>query len=86
MSHQENVQPRQLRVTVLFFTNDDLRLQDQSILLDVAPGGRAIIPHDYKVGKQIVAVLDGECHLLNRIGDRVLPLSSVSVVQQVDYS
>lgn len=75
----------QLPVTVLFFTEDDLRLRDESLALEVGHGGRAIIPPEYKAGKQIIAVLAGECHLLNRIGDRVLPLSSVTVMEQVDY-
>lgn len=74
-----------LQVTVLFFTEDDLRLRDESLALEVGHGGRAIIPPEYKAGKQIIAVLAGECHLLNRIGDRVLPLSTVTVADQVDY-
>ncbi|MCM2678408.1 DUF2375 family protein [Echinimonas agarilytica] len=74
-----------LQVTVLYFTDSDLRLRDESLELEVGNGGRAIIPRGYKDGKQIVAVLAGECHLLNRIGDRVLPISSASIAHQVDF-
>ncbi len=73
-----------LQVTLLYFTEDDLRLRDETLALEVGRGGRAIIPPEYKAGKQIIAVLAGECHLLNRIGDRVLPLSTVSVQENVD--
>ncbi len=73
-----------IQVTILFFKEDDLRLRDESVDLELGRGGRAIIPPEYKAGKQIIAVLAGECHLLNRIGDRVLPLSSVVVEDKVD--
>lgn len=74
-----------LKVTVLFFSDADLRLRDEILELEVGDGGRAIIPLSYKEGKQIIAVLAGECHLLNRIGDRVLPLSSASIAAEVDF-
>ena len=74
-----------LKVTILYFSETDLRLRDDILELEVSDGGRAIIPEDYKSGKQIIAVLAGECHLLNRIGDRILPLSSAIVSQDVEY-
>lgn len=74
-----------LKVTVLFFSDADLRLRDEILELEVGDGGRAIIPMSYKEGKQIIAVLAGECHLLNRIGDRVLPLSSASIAEGIDF-
>ncbi|MBW8190089.1 TIGR02922 family protein [Neiella marina] len=74
-----------LKVTVLYFSDADLRLRDEILELHVGDGGRAIIPLSYKEGKQIIAVLAGECHLLNRIGDRVLPLSSASIAAEVDF-
>lgn len=73
-----------IKVTVLFFMDTDLRLRDQVVELTCGEGGRAIIPADFKAGKQIIGVLDGECRLLNRIGDRILPLSSVKVSENVE--
>lgn len=63
-------------VTVLYYTESDLRLCDQSLTLEESENGRVIIPAEFKVGKQIVAVLEGECRLLSRLGERVLPLSA----------
>lgn len=63
-------------VTVLYYTESDLRLCDETLTLEVSGNGRAVIPAEFKVGKQIIAVLEGECRLLNRLGERVLPLSS----------
>lgn len=66
-------------VTVLYYTESDLRLCDETLTLEVSPNGRVIIPDGFKSGKQIIAVLEGECRLLNRLGERVLPFSSESV-------
>lgn len=62
-------------VTVLYYTESDLRLRDDILTLNVSGSGRVVIPAEYKAGKQIVVVLDGECRVLNRLGERVLPLS-----------
>lgn len=78
------VDMKKVQVTVLFFLDTDLRLRDQVIELTVGEGGRAIIPADFKRGKQIIGVLQGECRLLNRIGDRIMPLSSVKVSEHVE--
>lgn len=63
-------------VTILFYTESDLRLCDEVMALEASSSGRVIIPSEFKRGKQIVAVLEGECKLLNRLGERVLPFSS----------
>ncbi|GGA78796.1 TIGR02922 family protein [Neiella marina] len=60
-------------VTVLYYTNSDLRLSDSILELDVRTNGRVVIPADFKQGKQIIAVLEGECKLLNRLGERIVP-------------
>ena len=64
------------QVTILYYQEDDLRLCDQFLELEISENGRVIIPRDFKVGKQIIAVLKGECHLLNRLGERVLPFGT----------
>jgi len=72
-----------LVVTLLYFRDDDLRLQSDTVELPVADSGRAIIPADYRAGKQIIGVLEGQCKILNRIGDRILPISSAIMAQNV---
>ncbi|MBW8192938.1 TIGR02922 family protein [Neiella marina] len=61
------------RVTVLYYTESDLRLSDEVLVLNTSSSGRVIIPAEFKQDKQIIAVLEGECRLLNRLGERVFP-------------
>lgn len=69
-----------LNVTLLYFRDDDLRLQSETLDLPVGEGGRAVIPAEFRRGKQIIGVLEGECKILNRVGDRILPASSAKVI------
>lgn len=63
-------------VTVLYYTDADLRLCDEVLTLEVSENGRVVIPDEFKWGKQIIAVLEGECRLLNRLGERIFPQSA----------
>lgn len=71
---------KKLEVTLLYFTDDDLRLKSEQLELPLGEGGRAIIPAEFRRGKQIIGVLEGHCKILNRIGDRIFPIASAKVI------
>ncbi|MEH6463077.1 MAG: TIGR02922 family protein [Shewanella psychromarinicola] len=46
--------------------------------LQVSHSGRVIIPESFRRGKSIIAVLEGECKILNSLGERVFSQRVVS--------
>jgi uncharacterized protein (TIGR02922 family) len=46
--------------------------------LQVSHSGRVIIPESFRRGKSIIAVLEGECKMLNSLGERVFSQRVVS--------
>ncbi len=62
-----------LEVTVLYYTEVDLRLADEVLQLEQGDSERIELPEGFKQGKQILAVMEGRCRILSRLGDRVLP-------------
>lgn len=73
-----------LAVTILYFTDDDLRLKSEQLELPFGEGGRVIVPAEFRKGKQIIGVLEGHCKILNRIGDRIFPIASAKVIPYSD--
>jgi uncharacterized protein (TIGR02922 family) len=58
-------------ITVIYFQNDSLELQHQTLTTEHDQKGRAILSASFKKNKSIVAVCKGNVELLNKIGDRV---------------
>ncbi|MCL1067600.1 TIGR02922 family protein [Shewanella olleyana] len=60
-------------VTVLFYEAPVGLLMKNTVLtgLEVSETGRVMLPNDFRNGKSIIAVLDGECKILNSLGERV---------------
>lgn len=60
-------------ITVLYYEGPASLEMCNCVLrdLEVSPSGRVIIPNEFRKGKSIIAVLDGECHILNSLGERV---------------
>ncbi|NKF49948.1 TIGR02922 family protein [Shewanella sp. WXL01] len=60
-------------VTVLYYEAPVGLEMHNAVLydLDISQSGRVIIPDDFRVNKSIIAVLDGECRILNSLGERV---------------
>ena len=60
-------------VTVLFYEAPVGLLMKNTVLtgLDVSETGRVMLPNDFRTGKSIIAVLEGECKILNSLGERV---------------
>ncbi len=59
-------------VTVLYYNQDELFTICSAILenLPVNRDDRVILPVDFRRDKIIVAVMEGECKILNCLGDR----------------
>lgn len=74
-----NMNPQSSKtVTVIFYDNVSLELQHQVGNFSYNQNGRVIIPTAFKEGKSIIAVCEGDVNVLNKIGERILPLQSVA--------
>lgn len=59
-------------VTVIYCSDDDLELYQKKHSFEVNDYGDMVIPPDFKEGKTIVALCDGDIKILNSIGDRLI--------------
>lgn len=62
----------QILVTVIYYSDLSLELHSDCCRFNVNKNGRVIIPEQFKQGKSIVAVCEGEISILNKIGDRIV--------------
>ncbi|GGP40746.1 TIGR02922 family protein [Shewanella algicola] len=69
----EAVQVQNATVTVLFYDAPAGLEMYNAVLTDlqVSQSGRVMIPESFRRGKSIIAVLEGECTILNSLGERV---------------
>ncbi len=65
----------QRRVTIIYYQDNGLELHHTVEVFDQNLTGRVIIPKEFKKGKSIIAVCDGEVEILNKIGDRILSVN-----------
>jgi uncharacterized protein (TIGR02922 family) len=63
------------KVTIIYYRDDGLELHHKVKTFEQNEEGRVIIPQEFKEGKSIIAVCDGEIEILNKIGDRILSVS-----------
>ena len=59
-------------VTVIYCSDGELELFRKTQSFNLNAYGDMIIPQDFKKGKTIVAVCDGEIEIINSIGDRLV--------------
>ena len=64
--------------TLFFYKDSDITLHHETHTLVLSPAGRAIIPSHLKEGRSIIAVCEGEVEVLNKMGDRLLPIEGVA--------
>lgn len=62
------------KVTVLYYEQDDMTSICSDVLTKNNSEGdsRVIFPREFRENKIIVAVMDGDCNLLNSLGDRTV--------------
>ncbi|MFT6193139.1 MAG: hypothetical protein ACJASU_000033 [Cognaticolwellia sp.] len=61
-------------VTIIYYQEDSLELKHEIKSYPKNKSGRVIIPQEFKQNKSIVAVCLGEITIINKIGDRIIPL------------
>jgi uncharacterized protein (TIGR02922 family) len=60
------------KVTIIYCCDNDLAMYRKTQVFNLNAYGDMIIPQDFKRGKTIVAVCDGEINVINSVGDRVV--------------
>lgn len=72
-------QPSLATVTVLFYEAPAGLEMHNTVLTDlpISRSGRVMIPESFRRGKSIIAVLDGECTILNALGERVFSQKNI---------
>ncbi|UJF21378.1 TIGR02922 family protein [Shewanella sp. OMA3-2] len=72
-------QPSLATVTILFYEAPAGLEMHNMVLTDlpVSHTGRVMIPDSFRRGKSIIAVLDGECTILNALGERVFSQKTI---------
>jgi uncharacterized protein (TIGR02922 family) len=68
----------QRKVTIIYYCDDGLELHHKVRTFEQNTEGRVVIPQDFKRGKSIIAVCDGEIEILNKVGDRILSVNYVT--------
>jgi len=59
-------------ITVIYYKKDDIALHSRVFHnLPKGSGGRHILPDEFRDGNLILAVMEGEVKILNRLGDRM---------------
>ncbi|MGB0893755.1 MAG: TIGR02922 family protein [Parashewanella sp.] len=60
-------------VTVLYYDAPAGLIMHNDVLRDLptSDSGRVLLPDWFRDGKSIIAVLEGECKILNSLGERV---------------
>ncbi|WP_068546145.1 TIGR02922 family protein [Thalassotalea crassostreae] len=66
------------KVTVFYYENISLELNVSTDDYSYNESGRVIIPEEFKENRSIIAVCEGEVNVLNKVGDRVLPIENVA--------
>jgi uncharacterized protein (TIGR02922 family) len=65
----------QRKVTIIYYSDGDLELHHKVKIFEQNEDGRVVIPPAFKEGKSIIAVCEGEIEILNKIGERILPVN-----------
>ncbi|SET87539.1 TIGR02922 family protein [Thalassotalea agarivorans] len=65
-------------VTILFYKDGSLEINQHIGQYPQESDGRVQIPESFKIGKSIIAVVDGEVEVLNKVGDRVAAIEWVA--------
>ena len=60
------------KVTIIYCCDNDLAMYRKTEVFNLNAYGDMIIPQDFKRGKTIVAVCDGEIDIINSVGNRVI--------------
>ncbi len=60
------------KVTIIFYDDESLMLKHFVGRFPLSSAtGRVILPDDFKEGKSIIAVCEGDVNIMNSVGDRI---------------
>jgi len=60
------------KVTVIYCCDNELALYRKTQSFNINPYGDMIIPQEFKRGKTIVAVCEGDIDIINSVGDKLV--------------
>jgi uncharacterized protein (TIGR02922 family) len=66
------------QVTVIFYNEESLELMHETHNFSQNEQGRVILPPEFKEGKSIIAVCEGEIQILNKLGDRIVLVEDIA--------
>jgi len=71
----------QRQVTIIYYCDVSLELLHETHIFAQNEQGRVILPAEFKEGKSIIAVCDGEIQILNKLGDRITMLKEANQLE-----
>ncbi len=66
------------QVTIIYYQIESLELLHEVKFFPKNSQGRVVLPEEFKEGKSIIAVCQGEIEILNKVGDRILSIGKVA--------
>jgi uncharacterized protein (TIGR02922 family) len=67
-----------IQVTIIYYQVESLELLHEVKSFPKNQHGRVVLPAEFKKGKSIIAVCEGEITILNKVGDRILSVGKVA--------
>ncbi|WOH39326.1 DUF2375 family protein [Thalassotalea fonticola] len=78
-NRQKKMQPQDKKtVSVFYYNNRSLELKHQVLHYPYTNNGKVLIPNEFKKFRNILTVYDGNLKVLNKIGERILPLEKIA--------
>ncbi len=72
-----NMQQSLTQVTIIYYHVESLELLHEVKSFPKNHQGRVVIPDEFKEGKSIIAVCQGEITILNKVGDRIMSVGRI---------
>jgi len=72
------MKPNSTQVTIIYYHDESLELHHEVKFFPKNQNGRIVIPEEFKKGKSIIAVCEGDVKIINKMGDRIFPMMSVA--------
>jgi uncharacterized protein (TIGR02922 family) len=66
------------QVTIIYYQVESLELLHEVKHFPKNHQGRVVLPLEFKKGKSIIAVCEGEITILNKVGDRILSVGKIA--------
>jgi len=65
-------------VTIIYYQVESLELLHEVKSFPKNHRGRVVLPEEFRKGKSIIAVCEGEITILNKVGDRILSVGKIA--------